>query len=285
MKINSTQFLYKTLIILLVSSLFSCSTEYLVHKSFKRKNEYNLLIIPNNTVLKTNGKIKELYPNFAQLPEDLQDTIWNAQSIFLDANSDSVLTKKVYNSLLNRLQNTNLKTYTANKESEFPYSAENSYILKVAQLELEEDVKQVPFIYPLNEFEELYKEVEINTLDLNIWFEVSKANSEDKALILYAQKTIGDKVNGRFYQAFNGEYKFEYSKTEITEESALMLAQQGGYAFAQYIYDYFLNKYEAEILKPRNPSQRYFGYTIETPSFMNLYYPDENQRLIEIKTK
>jgi hypothetical protein len=144
---------------------------------------------------------------------------------------------------------------------------------------LEEDKQKVDFSKEISGQEELYKDMEVEVLTINVWLEIFKSLSDSVPVnVLYGKKSISDVVDGRFFSTGdNNQFEFRFKRTDIKKEDVTPLSVDAGKQNAQQLTDYFFNKY-MRILYPE--SERYFGYNLKTQS---LYYPEDEMQLIEMK--
>ena len=127
---------------ILMFILTSCTPEYFIVKNFKASNNISVLVIPNQVILKTNSKIIDLYPEFNKLPKALQDTIWNVNTQFLEKKSDSTIINQFYSTFIQLMQSTEVKVYSFNEIDKFNAADTNAYVLKIVQMEMDENVKK-----------------------------------------------------------------------------------------------------------------------------------------------
>lgn len=271
-------------ILILGSMVFkSCTPEYFAVKKFRESTSVSVLFMPNQVVFKTNSTIQNLYPKFKELPQELQDTIWNLNTQLLEKVPDSSIVDTFYTSFLNLLRKSDLRVYDPENMVGFNTNDTNAYILKIAQMEMDEMKQMIPYSEPIDSETELYKEVEINSLTLNVWFELTRAiNDTAKPVVLFASYIISDEVVGHFYNALSG-YEFRFKRDDIDTTHILPMSAFAGEMMAQYFYNHMLNMYTAYYRNLSDYQFRYVGNYILKGQAYSFYYPTENERFTIIE--
>lgn len=263
---------------------FGCTPEYFVVKNFKESNNISVLVLPCDVILKTNTTIVDLYPDFSKLPKALQDTIWNVNTKFLEKLPDTLLINTFYNTLINQLKLTEVKIFSKSDVEKFYQNDTNAYVLKIAQIEMEENIKKIPYSQPIDYDSEVYKEVEIKTLSFNVWFELYKASNDTIPLqILYSSQVISDIVEGRFAQSISGNYEFKFKRKDIDTSDIVPMVNSASNKMSQYFYNHLINVYAAKVYQSYGYNLRYIGNQMNKKKGYSIYYPSEDERFIEIK--
>lgn len=268
------------LIALSISFFSSCTVQQELSNGFQKHNDsVSVLVVGSSMLQKTSAVIMRLYPQFDQLSPELQDTVWKHQTKFLDVAQDSLLLDLYYNTILEKLRKTGMKIYDDAHADEFIKQPGVKWIFRIGQLQLEEDKQKVDFSTELTGQEQLYKDMEIEVLSMNVWFEVFKSENDTTPLkVLYAEKKISDEVDGRFFSTGdNDQYEFRYKRTDIAKEDLPKLAKETAELNAQQIANFLFTQY-IKLSYPE--SERYYGYDIERKKY---YDPDEKSQFIEIK--
>lgn len=258
----------------------SCTVQQELASGFKKNADtLSYLILKPELLQKSSLTVQRLYPQFSELSPELQDTVWKHQTKLLDVVADSILLNTYYNELILRLKKSGLKIFTENEINDFNKVSGVKGVFRIGQIQLEEDKQKVNFSEELSEKQELYKDMEIEVLSVNVWFEWFK-NDKDTASskVLYAEKKISDEVNGRFFSTGdNDNYEFRYKRTDLGTADVLKLAKLSADQNAQQLVDFLFTRY---VLMSYPESEQYFGYDIDDKTF---YLPAENLQLIEIK--
>ena len=261
--------------------LQSCTIQQEVVKQYERYNDsVSVLVLPPLNIQKSSLVIQRLFPQFPQLSPALQDTDWAHQTKFLDAFVDSVILKNYYENLFQTFKLSGVKVYSESQIDEFNNLKTPKWVVRVGQFQLEEDKQKVDFSKEISGQEELYKDMEVEVLTINVWFEIFKSLSDTSPVnVLYGKKSISDVVDGRFFSTGdnNNQYEFRFKRIDVKKEDVAPLSVDAGKQNAQQLADYFFNKY-VRLLYPE--SERYFGYNLKTQS---LYYPEDEMQLIEMK--
>jgi len=258
----------------------SCTVQQELASGFKKNaDSLSYLVLKPNMLQKSSLTVQRLYPQFSELSPDLQDTIWKHQAKLLDVIADSTLMNIYYNELILRLKKSGLKIFTENEIDDFNKVPGIKGVFRIGQLQLEEDKQKINFSEELGGQEELYKDMEIEVLAVNVWFEWFKSQKDSTtSKVLYAEKKISDEVDGRFYSTGDDKnYEFRYKRTDIGAADVLKLARISADQNAQQLINFLFTRY---VLMSYPESEQYFGFDIDTKMF---YLPAENLQLIEIK--
>lgn len=263
-------------ILILVSS---CTIQSQLSKDFnKYSDSVSVLIVGSSNLQKVSLVVERLYPQFDELSADLKDTVWKHQTKFLNSVEDSAVLNIHYRFIIQQLKKTKIKIFTDDKVDEFVKQSGPKWIFRIAQIQLEEDRQKVDFSTELKGQEELYKDMEIEILSVNVWFEVfTSENDTAPKTILYLQKTISDEVKGRFFETIDGKFEFRFNRTDIMKEDILKLSELSANNNAQQITNYIFTKY---IRTYYPESEEVYGYSIDRKKF---YIPTENEVYKELK--
>ncbi len=283
MKLN----FFKLLQLLIISAVFlcSCSPQYKLVKQFYNRNDtVSILVLPPKYINKSNLIIKSLYTDFNNLPIALQDTIWERNTVIINNVVDSVIIEQYYSNFISNLQLSGMIVYDYKNIDEFFKLPHKSLIIQIAQFQLEEDRQNIDFNEELDVNYEVFKNIDINIVSLNVWFELYDAQNDTLLpTVLYAEKKISDEIDGRFF-SITQENKtdsivFKYKRKDIKFNDTYMLAREAGTFNAQEITDYFFNQYVNSVFPT---SKLYYGYKLKEKT---LYYPEQNQQVIKIEIK
>ena len=197
------------------------------------------MLMKTENVLKKNMKI-----NVDSIPQNIRDSVCLAQSVILKLTNEKTLTNILFTGITDELKKRNFKVFTEEDMTAFMKLDSGAYIFHIAQIELDEyyipDSRSQ--MYDTLTF---YKSFDLNAISINLWYEVSQLNSDqNNNTTLFSSDYIDDKVNGFFrISFFTGEVDFVYNRKDITVDDLYSKASEFGISNAEYIYDYFLNKY------------------------------------------
>lgn len=258
----------------------SCTIQQELSSNFRQRTDsMSYLILKPLNLQKSSLVVQRLYPQFAQLSSNLQDTVWKHQTKFLDTLADTTFINTYYNELILQLKKSGIKVFSDNEMDDFAKAPGIKGVFRVGQLQLEEDKQKVDFSEEVNGSEELYKDLEIEVLAVNVWFEWFK-NDQDSTptKVLYAEKKISDKVDGRFFSTdVSDQYEFRFKRTDLTSSDVLKLAKLSADQNAQQLVNFLFNRF---IQNSYPESEKYYGFDLDTKS---LYSPEDQLQLIEIK--
>ncbi|MFP4470635.1 MAG: hypothetical protein ACOCX8_03180 [Bacteroidota bacterium] len=265
-------------LLLLGWGISSCSTEReLANEFLKKRDSLAVLLIPPDFVFKTNLKAYEI-ENFESLNEWQQDSALFARSKFINRLNDTLLIKRMLNSLEAGLRSYGIQTFTQDRISEFMETEKAAYQVGLAQLEAEEDV------YPYRAEEVFfdtvvfYEDFLLDQVSLNSWFEVSKLNEPDGVNhVLYASHYVMDALEGRFVNnVFTNEVKFKYDIDSLKVENVYALAGMLGEKYAGYLFDYLMNGYIYRSFPEGQRPSAYLHFDLS----QKLLYPAGDDRFI-----
>jgi hypothetical protein len=258
----------------------SCTVQQELASGFKKDaDSLSYLVLKPNLLQKSSLTVQRLYPQFSQLSPELQDTVWKHQTKLLDVVADSTLMNLYYDELILRLKKSGMRIFTENEIDDFNKVSGTKGVFRIGQLQLEEDKQKINFSEELSGQEELYKDMEIEVLSVNVWFEWFKDQKDStSSKVLYGEKKISDKVDGRFFSTGDDKnYEFRYKRTDIGAVDVSKLARISADQNAQQLIDFLFTRY---VLMSYPESEQYFGFDIDSKMF---YLPAENLQLIEIK--
>ncbi len=258
------------LLFLIILFLTGCSVEEKLAKAYLESEQgQQFFLIKPSYIFKYNLKTFEI-PGIDSMDTFTRDSLLMDKSLFLKNISDSVLIED-----FTRVFAQTLKKYGANVllENAVDTLMENGgtpYIINVAQFSLEE------YIHPFSGEEMVYDEVfniegiDVNAINYNVWFELSRLNTEKSNNILFASDYFTDSVNGLMKQNIvSGKLRFDYTIDTITMADIYNFAGRFGELAAGYMFDYLMNNYINEHLPEDYPYRGYFHYDPER----RLIYP------------
>lgn len=224
------------------------------------------MILPADYVFKRNLKIDELKVD--EPVDDWQlDSSLIASSLFMQELSDSIFLETFVNSMILEFEALGYKVYTENMLDSFLFIKSPAYIFNVAQIELEEHIT-------VHEDEEsfgdyiYYKNVDLNAVSYNFWFEVSELNDPgENNKLFYVSETINDVVTGYFAEnIFTGEVKYRYNINEIDMDVIYRYSEVFARKFTGYTNDFLMNKYLEENWPAKRKKRFYMHYKRENNS-------------------
>ena len=244
---NRNYFLFIFILVLL-----ACNTEKKYAKLFlHEKDSVSLMIMKPDVVFKTNYKSNEI-TYFDSLTSSVQDSLLYARSSFIQYFSDTEIIKCYYTSLVQGLNDYDLKPYGTDNFGTFFEQKTKAFIFQIAQMQIEE--YKIPFEESAVFGEEEHTvNFDLNAVNFNIWYEVSQLNADSGLMtILYNQQNIQDKISGHFKKYFLSEdVRYDYNRKDVSVTNVFELAAKTGKLHAQYIFDYLMNRALFERLKQK----------------------------------
>ncbi len=269
-------------IILLVITLLvfsSCSMERKIAKEYiANDSTRSVLIIPPDYIFKNSLKDWEIDSADELDTETLDSLLW-VQSLFLQYINDSIFMDYYMSNYIGELEALGFKVYEEDSLLSFLSGKSNAFIVNIAQLELEE------YVMPIKESEQFgeylyYEVIDLNAINLNSWFEISRVNEEEDKAMFFASHYMTDAMEGFFKNYyFTGEVQFRYEIDTLMVDQIYKLGALAGYLYAGYTFDYLLNKYidkqtleddqgRSNIYYHYNRGSRYLGAAKEEERFI-----------------
>ncbi|MCB0804703.1 MAG: hypothetical protein KDC05_02840 [Bacteroidales bacterium] len=256
-----TNFIKLTSLLILILLLSACYPEWKLAKSYiDSKPEISIMVLPVNYVFKENLKSNEVKLN-KDISDSEKDSVLLANSLFLKDVSDSVFLETFINNMITEFQELGFTVTTHTSLDSFLFIQSPAYILNIGQILLEEH-------YVQHEDEEeygdltYYKNLDLNAVTFNFWFELSHLNEEnEKTHLFFADETIHDVVDGYFSQnLITGDVKYKYHISEL--DTAIIYRYSGVYGtrYAGYIFDYLMNRYIREHWSSSGRQPYYMRY-------------------------
>lgn len=260
--------------------LVSCYPEWKLAKTFLSDGpESAILILPANYVFKKNLKVDEL-ENKAGLTDAEIDSALMANSLFLQKISDSTFLETFINSLILELDRLGFKVFLESQLDSVLFTKTPAYLFNIAQIELEEHYSVHEDKETFGGFE-YYKNVDLNAITYNFWFEISELNDEGgNRKLFFASETINDVVFGYFKEnLFTGEINYKYTLDEIDLDILYRYAGIFGTRYAGYTFDYIMNEYITDRWPPDKKRRFYMHYNPENSTLD----PTWTERFIEME--
>lgn len=275
---NRTSYLFFIAVFFLMTG---CTLEQKLARSFvdTEKNGQFFMLQPS-FVFKYNLKEFEI-PGIDTLDEYMKDSLLMESSLFLKTVSDSVLIEEFIASVKKTLE---VYGAVVMPESAIDTLMENGgtpFIINIAQLSLEE------YIHPYSSEEQVYDEVividgiDLNALNLNIWLELGRMNTDKNNKVLFTSDYLLDNINGTLKQnLITGKMSFDYTIDTITMPQVYEFARQLGKITANLLFDYLMNNYIGENLPEGYPYERLYYHF---DPVRKLVYPiGDEERIIEL---
>lgn len=185
-----------------------------------------------------------------------------------------------WESLIDQLQQYQLKVFTPEHFDEFLSLESERYIFTIAQTEL---IEYEDFLIEralIDTF--LYQQAFlIRNLERNTWLEFVEVDTPDDyndMEVLYSTFLASDLVEGRFrYRVISGEVYYEYDSQLLTLEDLYRLNRHAGSQNARYIFDFLLNRHVQQNASPLFVKPAKFRYNVQSGS---LRRAGENQMFI-----
>jgi len=220
----------------IIISIASCSVDRQLAHQYIESPKPNIVIQqPDFIYMLAYNPIKE---DTSGLKRYQKDSISFYHSTFL-ANLEE---KKVKESFFSSFEK-QFKEYGFNV---IPKSSINdtvqTLIISVPQMEMNEYKKTHVDKENLGN-KEYYKSFDLNAIQLNTWISLYTSKSDNKRTY-FLNDSITDIVDGYFYYDFRSKkVKYRYSSYDIKTKDIYHFMSDMGTLYAQYVYNYYLNRF------------------------------------------
>jgi hypothetical protein len=237
-----------------------------------------VLVIPPDYLFKNSLKEWEI-DSADELDDRTLDSILYEKSLFLKYIDDSTFVDYYMSNYLSEMEALGFRVYPQDSLISFLSGRSNAFIINIAQLELEE------YVMPIKEEAQFgyylyYEVIDLNAVNLNSWFEISRVNEEEDKALFFASQFLTDELEGYFRNFYStGEVQFRYEIDTLLLDQIYKLGALAGYLYAGYTFDYLMNRYldhrmEADGLR-RSPiyyhyerQRRFLGVAEEEDRFI-----------------
>ena len=265
------------LIILMVSS--SCTIEYKMARHYVKNVEKPvILFISPDYIFKTNLKSDQV-SNSESLSQFTLDSLLFYRSQYLQYLEDSIILARFNSAFINELKELGINVFTEQEMDEFLSKEDTSFIINIAQMELEE------YIIPFRDEESYdgvvyYKEIDLNAVGLNAWFEFSRMNYEEEPVVLFASHYVVDEYEGTFkFYPLTGKISHQYTIDSISAGDVYELVSFLGQKYAGYTFDFLMNMYIYNNAPENVNLQLYYHYDRKR----NTFVPVDDDRFVPLE--
>lgn len=272
--VNIKSWLFKLFVALLISVfIFSCSLERKIARSYvKTKDKKSLLIYFPTEISKLNLKAYRMPAKDSVLFSDLDSFLFN-RSLFLQYIEDSVFIAKCKQGMIREFNNYGINVYEYEQINEFIKLNDSSYVINLAQMQLEEYTSQdtvEEYIDGMN-----YRcYIDFNAINLNSWFELNRNKlTNEQYPVLYSSYLESDSISGSYvrYQKSDSMY-YLYLRDTLNLPKIYEFAEKVGEHYAINFYDYLLNIYVQDHLPKDKSPKFYFHYDRKMKILQTDYY-------------
>lgn len=263
------------LLLILIGILFvSCSLERKIAGNYVRNvDKKSIMLFFPDYIQKTNLKTDSI-PNADSLDAFTLDSILYAQSIYLQYVDDSLLLSRCKESLIKELILYGFNVYEIDRMDEFIALNDSSYVLNLAQIELEEYLYIFSPEYHLDERNFYTVNIGVNAINLNSWFELDRHNiPSEQYPVLYSSYYLHDEVKGDFIKKMEKgtglTYKYKIDSVNVVD--VYELAALSGKKYAINLYDYLLNLYIQDNIPKGQVPVAYFHYERKSKMIITIY--------------
>lgn len=268
-------------ITLTIFILNACTIESRIAKEYLLRNDSVAIMFFRPSYLYLTSLKEYEIENKDELDEYELDSTLYANSLFLQHIDEQEFLDKYCNSLLDELRKLDFKVFTGDQLDTFlTLESKEKYMISIAQLELEE------YVLPFKDEEIIegslyYKNVDLNAVNVNTWFELTKMNDDfEEQQILFASHYILDDYESNFrYYPYTGDVSHTFNIDSIVMQDIYYLGTFLGNKYAGYIHDYLMNMYIINNLPENIKPGVYYHYDRR----YNRFYPAYDDRLIPME--
>jgi len=269
-------------IIFISGFFYACNPEKKLAKEFVyAPNKRNALVITPDFLYKINQKTWLLDSIKGSFTEEQKDSILWELSDYVKNIDDSIFLAKFTAGYNYRLAKYGFDVFTPLTTNMFMERDSDSYIINIPQMELEETIYPYKDETMLNGYTYFHQHY-LNAIDVSTWFEINKVNDTImNQQTMFASDLITDNLSGTFdYNENTDQLKYYYKIDTLKVKQIYDLAIELGKRYAEYTYDYLLNKYILINKEQDDTLQYYWHYDIDR----NKIYPiwDNENRLIPV---
>ena len=282
-RLKSNSFIRFILLLIVVSGLFyACSPEKKIAKEFVYNGgKRYALVIPPDYIFKYNRKEWLLDSIKENLTPDQKDSVlWELSTLVKDID-DSIYILKFIRGYDYKLAEFGFDVFSPKYTGVFMEKDSNAYVINIPQIEMEETIypyKDETVIGGYTYFHQHY----LNALDVSTWFEISKVNDTAENKVLFANNILTDDLESTFeYDDLTDQVKYFYKIDTLTVNDVYKLAVLLGKRYAQYTYDYLMNKYILEHKKEGDTLMYYWHYDVNKDKFYQIW--DEENKFIPVE--
>lgn len=171
------------------------------------------------------------------------DSIRFYESKYLQHLSQEKLVNNFNTAFYNELEHLGFDTYQGKEvASLIGKDTVNPIIISFPQMEMNEYVE----LFRDSEYvgnRRYYKNLELNAIDLSTWLKLTRHNN-DQQKVFFMNDSITDYVDGFFYRnRKSGKVKYRYNEHTLEKGDIYRFMKDMGKNYAQYVYDYYLNRF------------------------------------------
>ncbi len=270
-------------LVLMAGFFYACNPEKKLAKNFVyQPGKRSALVFSPEYIYKENQKtwlLDSLEGNFSDEQKD--SLLWEMSDYIKNIN-DSIFLKKFTRGFFYQLAKYGFDVYDQEAIDLFMQNDSSAYLINIPQVELDETIYPYKDNIVINGYTYFHQHY-LNAIDLSIWLEISKINDTlIHKQVMFASDLITDDLNGSFdYDEATDQLKYYYKIDTLTVNQLYDLAITLGKKYADYTYDYLLNKNILTQKQPGDTLQYYWHYDINR----NKLYPiwDEEERLIPVE--
>lgn len=279
MLIAKRQIIHSVGILLLAIWMLSCSTERKLATGFVKTNgESSTLVFYPDFLFKTNQKTF-LLDSLGIMDESLFDSVLMAHSKFLQHTNDSLFIANYVLGFSKELSAFGFAVYEEDEIAEFMELDTNSFVINVAQLELEESIythRDESLVYDTY----YYHDQDLEAIYVNAWIEISRVDENlEKPNVYFATAMVSDDFDGDFsFDIFSGNIRYIYNIDSLDQADIYKYAYELGRTYASYTFDFLLNTYLDNNLPKGERSDKYWRYN----PYDKTFFPAYEDRLIPL---
>jgi hypothetical protein len=228
----------------------------LINPDFVYKEYLSKYLIINEKLSLKPEFSDSLFANFDTIDKYHQDSILIANKLYLDYFNNELFVDSCMYYLKKELTAYGFNVFDYDSVSSFMKVKDTSFVIKLAQLGLEQDIVYSPdAIIDMGDREKDLK-IKVNAITTNAWFELERTNVKGESFpLLYTSNILTENINLRIVDRMALYKILTISKLELD-----LLPQKLAEIYASRIYDYLMNLYIMDKLPANKPPVNYYHY-------------------------
>jgi hypothetical protein len=249
--------------LLLASGSFAQSERKMARTFTTVEKPAKILFLLPDYIYKFNLKTRFLRNISYSSQQEKEALLWK-HSLFIQYLSDSIFKTRLEKGYRDELKTFGIQLYGADNTAQFFSQGGKGFVVNIAQTELDED----NYLYSDTAFVESQTYVfrkYLNALDVNLWFEISKVNAakDDTSAhqMLFVENLLTDQLDGGFQLDETREkFTYPFRIDSLTLKKIYDFTEDLGRTYADYTFDYLLNRYLDWHMPKGKRTERYWRY-------------------------
>ncbi len=249
------------LLIVILLSEGCCPERKLALKFVASHKGYSVMIEPLYELQKDNFAIS-YDTNVRYSPAQFDSIAWE-QSCYIKQVSDSVFLTRFTSSLIDELTKEGFDVYVGESPGFFKNMPDPKWLVKVAQLQLDEIHSETIYEVTSEKIDGIYTEyasLRMNMISLLSWFEASRCDTGVRKVLYREESKMDNRTLGYDFILNKGNEGLQRNRDSLNMEDVYNLAGESGEKHAELLFDHFMNEYINSNLPPGINNRKYYFY-------------------------